>query len=73
MVNITNVDLLSLATSFPYAYQLQAIANASVDHISFLSYNDSFATDILGPNVSQELIVDLPWEGEALLGANTSE
>ena len=62
MVNITTVDLLRLATSFPYAYQLQATANASIDHISFISYNDSFANDILGPDASQELVVHAAWE-----------
>ena len=41
-INLTTVNLLSLATSFQYAYHLDAIANASVDHISFISYNDSF-------------------------------
>lgn len=61
MVNITHVDLLSLATSYQYAYQLQSIANNSIDDVSFISYNDSFVSDILGPNVSQELVTELPW------------
>ena len=61
MVNITRVDLLQLATSFPYAYHLDAIANASTNQVNFISYNESFITDILGPNVSQELVVTLPW------------
>lgn len=61
MVNITHVDLLALATSYQYSYQLQTIANNSVDDVSFISYNDTFANDILGPNVSQELITELPW------------
>ena len=61
MVNITHVDLLSLATSYPYAYQLQSIANNSIDDVSFISYNDRFVSDILGPNVSQELVTELPW------------
>ena len=62
MVNITNVDLLALASSFQYAYELGRVANASTDHISFISYNDSFVADILGPNASQEMIVSLSWE-----------
>ncbi|KAK5115827.1 hypothetical protein LTR85_009421 [Meristemomyces frigidus] len=61
MVTITNVDLLQLATSFPYAYHLQAIANASTNAVNFISYNDSFVTDVLGPNISQELVVTTPW------------
>ena len=62
MVNITHVDLLALATSYPYAYHLESIANASTDSVSFLSYNATFADHILGPNVSQELVTEEPWE-----------
>lgn len=62
MVNITHVDLLSLATSYQYNYQLQTIANASVDTVNFISYNDTFANSILGPDVSQELITEQPYE-----------
>ncbi|KAK3680305.1 hypothetical protein LTR78_000683 [Recurvomyces mirabilis] len=61
MVNITSVDLLHLASSIPYAYQLQSIANASIDHISFISYNETFITDILGTNVSQQLVAQTDW------------
>jgi hypothetical protein len=61
MVNITYVDVLSLAASIPYANQLASIANASTDHVSFISYHDSFANDILGPNASQELVTQEPW------------
>lgn len=62
MVNITNVNLLNLATSLPYANELQSIANDSTDYISFISYNNSFVTDILGPNVSQELVAHTEWQ-----------
>ena len=62
MVNLVKVNLLHLATNFQYAYHLQAIANASTNHISFLSYNDTFINDILGPNVSQELVAQESWE-----------
>ncbi|CAD0098573.1 unnamed protein product [Aureobasidium mustum] len=57
MVNITHVNLLTLATSIPYANELYAIANASTEHVSFLSYNDTFVNDILGANVSQQLVL----------------
>ncbi|KAK5167435.1 uncharacterized protein LTR77_007134 [Saxophila tyrrhenica] len=60
MVNITNVDLLTLATSYQYAYQIQSIANASTDHVSFISYDDSFA-NILGPNPTQEMVANYPY------------
>lgn len=62
MVNITQVDLLRLATSFPYANQLQAITNASTEQLSFLAYDESFVYDVLGHNVSQKLVADLPWD-----------
>ena len=60
--NITSVDLLRLATSFDYAYSLQAITNASTDHVSFLSYDPSFITDVIGTNATQELVADLPYD-----------
>lgn len=60
-MSVTHVDLLGLATSIPYANQLQLLGNNSVSAISFLSYNNSFADDILGPNVSQTLVVDESW------------
>lgn len=62
MVNITHVDLLRLATSFPYANQLESIANNSVNDVSFLSFDDYFANNILGPNVSQQLVAQTEWE-----------
>lgn len=61
MVNITHVDLLQLATSFQYANHLQAIANASTNQISFLSYDESFVNNVLGPNVSQQFITQTDW------------
>ena len=62
MVNITHVNLLNLATSYHYAYQIQDIANASTNHVSFISYSDTFVNDILGPNPTQELVSDPGWE-----------
>ena len=62
MVNITHVDLLTLATSYHYFYQVQTIANASTDHVSFISYHDSFVDNILGPNPTQELVKNMPYE-----------
>lgn len=62
MVNITQVDLLRLATSFDYAYSLEAIANASTEQVSFISYHPSFDSEVLGNSVSQKLVADLPWD-----------
>lgn len=61
MVNITSVDLLNLASSIPYANQIGSIANTSIDHISFISYSDSFGHEILGNNATQQLIVHEDW------------
>jgi len=61
MVNITDVNLLTLASSIPYANQIGSIANTSIDHISFISYSDSFCQDILGHNATQELIIHEDW------------
>ncbi len=61
MVNITHVDLLQLATSYDYANHLQAIANASTDHVSLIAYDQSFVDDVLGTNVTQRLVAELPW------------
>lgn len=69
MVNITHVDLLALATSYQYSYQIQTVANQSINDVSFISYNDSFVSDILGPDVSQELITELPWNAFHEAGA----
>lgn len=62
MVNITAVDLLSLATSIPYANQLTSLTTSAPDAVQFLSYNASFITDILGSNVSQTLIANETWQ-----------
>lgn len=61
MVNITHVNLLQLATSFDYANQLQAITNASTDHVSLIAYDQAFVDDVLGSNVTQRLVAELPW------------
>jgi len=48
MVNITRVNLLSLAASIPYAAELQAVVNSSVDHLSFISYSEFSMLGCLG-------------------------
>lgn len=68
MVNITHVNLLQLATSLDYANSLHAITNASIDHVSLLSYDPSFL-DILGSNVTQRLVAEFPWQAFHEAGA----
>lgn len=62
MVNVTTVNLLQLATSFQYVNELQTIANDSINEISFISYDSSFVDQVLGPNVSQQLVAEESWE-----------
>lgn len=47
MVNITHVNLLTLAASIPYANELYGIANASTEEVSFLSYSECFGVGSL--------------------------
>lgn len=61
MVNITHVDVLSLAASIPYANELTAVANASTDHVSFISYSDEFLNGVLGNNATQRLAAETSW------------
>ena len=62
MVNITVVDLLRLASSIPYASQIASLTVGAPDDIQFISYNETFVTDILGPNVSQALVANTTWQ-----------
>ncbi|KAJ9620519.1 hypothetical protein H2203_007725 [Taxawa tesnikishii (nom. ined.)] len=62
MVNITSVDLLSLAVSIPYAQQLESLTSLANNSIQFVAYNESFVTGILGPNVSSSLISHQPYQ-----------
>lgn len=61
MVNITTIDLLRVASSIPYANEISSLTTAAPDAVQFLSYNETFVTNILGPNVSQALISNLTW------------
>lgn len=54
MVNVTTVNLLTLATSLPYANNILSLENTSSIH--FLSYDPSFESTILGPNASASLV-----------------
>lgn len=62
MVNITHVDVLSLAASIPYANELISLANNSTDHISFISYSDEFLNGVLGNNATQTLVAETSWD-----------
>ena len=69
MVNLVNVNLLHLAANFHYGHHLQTIAHSSIDQVTFLSYDDSFVTDILGPNYAADLVVEMPWDAFHEAGA----
>jgi len=62
MVNITSVNLLSLASSLQYGMQLATLPPSTNTSVDFISYNETFITDILGPNVSSTLIANETWE-----------
>ncbi|KJX98309.1 hypothetical protein TI39_contig418g00001, partial [Zymoseptoria brevis] len=62
MVNITAVDLLQLASSIPYASQLDSLAESFTDAVGFISYNQSFNTDVLGTNVTEALASNQSYE-----------
>ncbi|SMQ47506.1 unnamed protein product [Zymoseptoria tritici ST99CH_3D1] len=62
MVNITAVDLLQLASSIPYASQLNSLAESITDAVGFISYNQSFITDVLGTNVTEALASNQSYE-----------
>jgi len=72
MVNITHVDVLGLAASIPYANELTALANASTDHVSFISYSDEFLNGVLGNNVTQQLVADMSYDAFHEAGVSTS-
>jgi len=62
MVNITSVNLLSLATSLQYGTQLASLPSSTNTSVGFISYSETFVNDILGPNVSSQLIANETWE-----------
>lgn len=64
MVNITHVDLLALAANFPFAQEINSIATttSTTEHMTFVSYNDIFANEILGIDATEQLIADLSWD-----------
>jgi gluconolactonase len=62
MASVTSINLMALATSLPYAAQVDSIANTSTSSVKFLSFHESFTKDILGPHVSSELISNKPYQ-----------
>lgn len=57
MASVTTVNLLTLATSIPYAQFLSPLDTAATPpFLNFLAYNDTFSTSVLSPNVSARLL-----------------
>ena len=56
---ITHINLLSAATNLAY---FNSVLPSTEPSISLLSYQNSFATDVLGPNVTARKVQDLPWQ-----------
>jgi len=61
LANITDVDLFQLSRSLSYASSIFALANTGNETVNFLSYNNSFKTDILGPCPAVTLIANESW------------
>ncbi|GAB1739829.1 hypothetical protein NU219Hw_g4764t1 [Hortaea werneckii] len=61
MVNLTYVNYLQLATNLSYVQQLETTVESPPEGIHFVAYHDSFVSDILGPNPSQELVAETAW------------
>lgn len=57
--SITAVNLLSAATDLNY---FSSILPQGAPQISLLSYDDNFAANILGDNVTAQKIADMPWQ-----------
>ena len=62
MVNITSVNLTSLAASLLYGATINDITSAATSSLQFVSYNKSFISSILGPNVSERLIAERSYQ-----------
>jgi len=62
MASVSSVNLLTLATSLPYAAQLASIASNATSTVDLLSYNETFTTDILDLSKAPKLLANLSWE-----------
>ena len=62
MVNITQVNLTALATSLLYSSTINNIISTANSSLQFVSYNKTFTSSILGPNVSQRLIAERSYQ-----------
>ena len=60
--SIIQTHTLSPMTSISSGNLTPTFANAITDQVSFVSYDDRFASDILGDNVTQETIAEVNWE-----------
>lgn len=61
MVNITIANLLQIANSLNYANSLFGLANTANQTVNFLSYDDRFIHDILGPTPNASLVSYQDW------------
>lgn len=60
MASITTINLLTLATSLPYAADISSFSSG-VENVTFHSYDNSFSS-ILGSNASYSLIANESWQ-----------
>jgi hypothetical protein len=59
MASVTTIDLLTLATSLPYAGQVSTLN--TIEEITFQQFDNSFST-ILGANASWQIIANETWQ-----------
>ena len=62
MVNITTVDLFQLSRTLSYATGLSALTNTGNQTVNFISYNDTFKNDILGPDMTITQLDHESWQ-----------
>lgn len=60
MASVTTIDLLTLATSLPYASQISSFST-ELANVTFQQYDNSFS-NILGPNASWRMISNQSYE-----------
>lgn len=62
MASIIPIDLLAAATNPLYFQNIVSTNVSNPTKISLLSYNDTFATDVLGQSATARQLYNLPWE-----------
>ncbi|CAI6334404.1 unnamed protein product [Periconia digitata] len=73
MSSIINVDLLGVATNPGYFSNLLPSNVTTPTTIKLLSYNDTFAANVLGPDATARQLYDLDWQAFHEMGTYNRE